>query len=282
MEITTTNGGFAFLLFLAAFAGLEAIWLVVLKKQSYPWAEALSSLGVATIKRMIDLATAGVAAGFMFWVYEFRFWTIEINTLWKALGCFLAIEFFYYWHHRFAHEIRWLWATHCVHHSPEHMNLTVAGRLGWTGLLSGSVLFFSPLALLGFHPMAVFLLLAMNLFYQIWLHTELVPKLGPLEWVLNTPSHHRAHHGSNPKYINKNYGGVLIIYDRLFGTFVEEDEAVIYGLTTPVHSNNPITIALHEWGNIIRDMLSTRRIRDGLGYMFGPPGWSPKKRKQSQ
>ncbi|WP_461535058.1 sterol desaturase family protein [Spongorhabdus nitratireducens] len=280
------SGGLRFLVFLGIFVLLEAGWLILQRRQSYPWKPALASFAVAAIKRIIEVATAGIAAGFMFWVYSHRFWTIEITGLASGFLFFLLLEFCYYWHHRWAHEIRWLWATHCVHHTPADMNLSVSGRLGWTGLISGSVIFFAPLALIGFHPLAIFLGLSASLFYQIWIHTELVGKLGPLEWVFNTPSHHRAHHGSNRRYINKNYGGVLIIYDRIFGTFVEEivdeSEPVVYGLTRPVNSNNPFRIALHEWFNMARDLNQATSWKHIPGYLFGPPGWKPGRRRTGQ
>ena len=141
-------------------------------------------------------------------------------------------------------------------------------------------MFFSPLVLMGFHPLAVVLALGAGLFYQIWIHTELVGKLGPLEWVLNTPYHHRVHHGSNRKYLNKNYGGVLIIYDRLFGTFAEEEDPVVYGTTRPVNSHNPFRIALHEWINIVRDVAGAQTWSQRWHYMFGAPGWKPDGRKR--
>ncbi len=275
MEMGTHSGNFWFLLGLAVIVLLEAIWLIIAKKQAFPWKESFANFGVAIIKRLIDLATYGVAAGVLFWVYDHRLFTIEIDSLGLGVGFFLLFEFAYYWHHRWAHEIRWMWATHSVHHSPNHMNLSVAARLGWTGLLSGSVLVFAPLAFVGFHPTLIFITLALSLFYQVFLHTELIGKLGPLEWVLNTPSHHRAHHGSNPRYIDKNYGGVLIIFDRLFGTFEKESEKVTYGLTKPLRTNNPIKIALNEWFGIGRDIGKSRNIKQALGYMFGRPGWKP-------
>ena len=168
-----------------------------------------------------------------------------------------------------------MWATHSVHHSPEHMNLSVAGRLGWTGLLSGSVLCLTPMAWLGYHPLLILVGLAASLFYQIWLHTELVGKLGPLEWVFNTPSHHRVHHASNLQYIDKNYGGVLIIFDRMFGTFEEEKEAPRYGLVSPHGSLNPFVIGLYEWWQIGKDAVKAQNPKEFFLYLFGRPGWKP-------
>ncbi len=165
-------------------------------------------------------------------------------------------EFCYYWFHRAAHRVRWFWATHAVHHSPNEFNLGIAYRFGWTGRLAGNAVFYVPMIWLGFPPQAVFATLALNLLYQFWLHTEWVPKLGWLEYVLNTPSHHRVHHASNAEYIDRNYGGVLIVFDRLFGTFAAErdDLPCRYGLVTPLMSNNPIRIAFHEWLKMAKDL----------------------------
>jgi sterol desaturase/sphingolipid hydroxylase (fatty acid hydroxylase superfamily) len=200
-------------------------------------------------------------------------WTVSLNQGWTILLLFLGTEFFYYWHHRFAHEVRWLWATHAVHHSAKHFNLSAAYRLGWTGWLSGNFLFFIPLCWLGFHPIAVAASLSINLMYQFWIHTELIPKLGWLEWVFNTPSHHRVHHAANPEYVDRNYGGVLIIFDRLFGTFTVEspDRLLTYGLTHPLRSYNPVKIVFHEWSRLFQDLRVARTWRDRCQVMIGRP-----------
>lgn len=282
MEIANELGNFVFLLGLLLLVLIEAIWLICLKKQSFPWQEAGANFGVALIKRIVDIATYGAAASLLFWAYEYRLATFKLDSVLIVTVYFLLFEFVYYWHHRWAHEIRWMWATHSVHHSSDYMNLSVSARLGFTGLVSGSVLVFMPLVIIGFHPLLVILTLAVSLFYQVFLHTELVGKLGPLEWVLNTPSHHRVHHGSNRRYLNKNYGGVLIIFDRLFGTFAEEKEQVTYGLTVPINTQNPFKIALSEWINIAQDVKKAGRFSHAFGYMFGQPGWRPKKKSQLQ
>ena len=275
------SGGLVLLLLLAAFVLIEAFWLIIVRRRGYDWKAAGASFGVAIGKRLIDSMTAGIAAAALFWVYEYRLFTIELSTFWTFLLFFVLFELAYYWHHRLAHEVRWLWATHSVHHSPDEMNLSVAARLGWTGLLSGSFLFFAPLVWIGFHPIAVFLLLAASLFYQIWIHTELVGKLPrPIEWLFNTPSHHRVHHASNRSYLDRNYGGVLILWDRVFGTFTEETEAPKYGLTEPVRSYNPIKIALREWDRMIRDVSRACSLSDSLNYIVAPPGWSPTRRRR--
>mgnify|MGYP000138325618 CR=1 FL=1 len=278
MEIGTHAGQFGFLILLSCAVLIEATFLIFGRKQEYEWGHSAASLGVAFIKRVVDALTAGATASILFWVYDLRLYTFELDTIWKLGVAFIAVEFAYYWHHRWAHEIRWLWATHGVHHTAPYMNLSVAGRLGWTGLLSGTVLFFAPLVLFGLHPYAVFLMLAAGLFYQIWIHTELVPRLGILEYIFNTPSNHRVHHGSNPEYLDKNYGGVLIIFDLMFGTYAKEEREnpVIYGTVNPMISKNPIAITLFEWRQILQDTYRARNITEIFMYMFGRPGWKPK------
>jgi sterol desaturase/sphingolipid hydroxylase (fatty acid hydroxylase superfamily) len=199
---------------------------------------------------------------------------INLSTPTAIMVLFFGQEFFYYWYHRAAHRIRWFWATHSVHHSPNELTLASAVRLGWTGKLTGTVVFFTPLVWLGFSPTSVVSVLAANLLYQFWIHATWIPKLGPLEWIFNTPSHHRVHHGSNPEYLDCNYGGVLIIFDRLFGTFVEErkDIAIRYGLTQPLYSYNPLRIAFHEWIHLGGDLWRAKSWRQRLSTLIGPPG----------
>jgi sterol desaturase/sphingolipid hydroxylase (fatty acid hydroxylase superfamily) len=244
------------------------------RKSSFSWKESLTSIGIAVGHRITNTVFSEVIqiAAFYF-AWQYRLLTIPLNQWWGILLLFLGIEFFYYWYHRASHEIRWLWATHAVHHSAQHLNLTAAYRLGWTGWLSGSFLFFMPLCWLGFHPIAVAIGLEVNLTYQFWIHTELIPKLGWLEYLFNTPSHHRVHHAVNPGYLDRNYGGVLIIFDRLFGTFTAErlDRRPIYGLTHPVRSYNPITITFHEWGKLFRDLIRARVWRDRYRVILGRP-----------
>lgn len=186
---------------------------------------------------------------------------------------FFAVELAYYWFHRWSHTVNWLWATHATHHSANEMTLPAAIRLGWTGLFSGGWLVYSPLVLLGFPPQMVFILLSANLLYQYWLHTEAIPKLGPLEWVLNTPSHHRAHHGSDDAYIDCNFGGVLIVFDRLFGSFVAEpdERGLRYGLTDPITSYNPGVIALRQWVVMGRAMRHAPGLRAAIAIAIDTP-----------
>jgi sterol desaturase/sphingolipid hydroxylase (fatty acid hydroxylase superfamily) len=216
--------------------------------------------------------------GYFLWTN--RATTVPLDGPWGLLLLFLGTELTYYWIHRASHEVRWLWASHMVHHTPEHIHLASAFRLGATELFSGGWLFHLPLYWLGFNPLAVSGMLTVNLFYQFWLHTDLIGRLGPLEWIFNTPSHHRVHHASNPKYLDKNMGMFLIIWDKMFGTFQpelteKEYQPLKYGLTKPLEKETPLRIIFHEWIQLWKDV-----ARKDLGwkekwfYLFGPPGWS--------
>jgi len=255
----------------------EALWLIVHRHERYAWQEATVSIAVAVGRRLATLAAAPLIGAAYALAWEHRLHTFPlIAQPWALLPLFLGIEFVYYWYHRWSHEVRWMWATHRTHHSSPVLHLPAAVRLGWTGLLSGGWLLYTPLVLLGFHPLAVLALIAANLIYQFWLHTETIPKLGPLEWVLNTPSHHRVHHAVNPRYLDRNYGGVLIVFDRLFGSFAAEDtsEPCRYGLVGKVAGRNPLMLAFEEWWGIARDVAAAPDWRARLALAFGPPGWS--------
>jgi sterol desaturase/sphingolipid hydroxylase (fatty acid hydroxylase superfamily) len=234
--------------------------------------EAAASIGVAIGDAVFRAAQAGIVAVPFAFVYRHRLSDIPLDSVWAVLLLFFGTEFLFYLFHWAAHNVRWLWATHAVHHTPTQINLTAGIRLGWTGLLSGNFLFFLPMAWLGFHPLAVLTMLAISLVYQFFIHTQLVPDLGPLEWVLNTPRHHQVHHACNDGCVNRNYGGILIIYDRLFGTFARHpDEELRYGLASPVASYNPIYIAFHEWIRIARDVRHSPDWAGRFRAMFGAP-----------
>jgi sterol desaturase/sphingolipid hydroxylase (fatty acid hydroxylase superfamily) len=183
-------------------------------------------------------------------------------------------DFLYYWDHRWMHEVRLLWANHVTHHSSRRYNLSTALRQPWSGFLTFWV--FAPMPLLGFPTAKTAKAGQLNLLYQYWIHTETIDRLpAPVEVVLNTPSHHRVHHGTNPQYLDKNYGGILILWDRLFGTFEPEVRRVTYGLTKNISTYNPLRIAYHEMADIARDVRSARSWRDRSGYLFRHPGWKP-------
>lgn len=255
---------------------IEAVLLRLNGRSLYSWKESLASLGIAFGQGAVVTVFKSFHLGVLLLVWEHRLWTLTLDSWGMVFWLFLGLEFCYYWHHRAAHYVRWLWATHSVHHSAEYLNLSAAYRLGWTGWLSGNIVFFLPLCWIGFHPMSVLTGLSLNLLYQFWIHCVVIPQLGWMEWIFNTPSHHRVHHASNSDYLDRNFGGVLIIFDRLFGTFKAEDPFVepIYGLTQPIRSHNPVVIALHEWGKLFKDLQAAKDWKQRFRYAFFSPGWS--------
>jgi sterol desaturase/sphingolipid hydroxylase (fatty acid hydroxylase superfamily) len=257
------------LVVMAVLAVAELAWARLLALRPYDLQASAASIGVAVGQAMIKPLTAGVIAATYGWIHGFAPWRLAVDDWRSWVIGFFALEFAYYWFHRWSHTINWLWATHAVHHSANEMTLPAAIRLGWTGIISGGWLVFAPLALLGMPPMMIALLLAANLLYQFGLHTEAVRKLGPLEWVLNTPSHHRAHHACDGPWLDCNFGGVLIVFDRWFGTFVPEPDqgGLRYGLTDPILSKNPAVIALRQWvimGKAFADAPDWRRRLEAL------------------
>lgn len=202
-------------------------------------------------------------------------WSIPV-TWWSLVLVVVLADITYYWEHRIAHEVRLLWTQHAVHHSSRDMNIVTAIRFG---PLEGvwSLIAHIPLAFMGFAPEAIIFSVVAVLAYQTWLHTELIGKLGPLEWVLNTPSHHRVHHGCDEKYLDKNYGGMLIVWDRLWGTFQAEEERPRYGLKRDFDSQNPVKVWFSEWPDLLRDIVRSKSYREAIGYLFRAPGWKPKR-----
>jgi sterol desaturase/sphingolipid hydroxylase (fatty acid hydroxylase superfamily) len=223
---------------------------------------------------VVDALGLTIAAPVLAFAYAHRLTTIELSGAGSFAVLFIGQEFFYYGYHRAAHRVGWFWATHSVHHSSNELTLAAALRLGWTGKLTGAALFVAPLVWIGFSPLAVGAVFATNLLYQFWLHAAWMPRLGPIEWVFNTPTHHKVHHAANGEYLDCNYGGVLIVFDRLFGTFRElrDDVPPRYGLTTPLLSHNPLRIALHGWLGLWRDVHRARGLGDALCIVLGPPG----------
>ncbi len=252
---------------------IEAAWQRFGLRRSVEWRGVAASMADALVRRSVDLAGLTLAAPVPAFAFAHRLATIPMHGVARWAGLFLLVEFAYYWHHRAAHRVRWFWATHSVHHSSNELMLASAIRLGWTGRLGGALLFYSPLVWIGFPPQAVFGLVTAGLFYQFWIHADWLPRLGPFEWVLNTPAHHRVHHASNAEYLDCNYGSVLIVFDRLFGSFVAErdDIAIRYGLVHPVRSHNPVRIAFDGWLAMGRAVVAARGVRARLGVLFGPP-----------
>ena len=195
------------------------------------------------------------------------------------LGAIVGWDFIYYWNHRFMHETRWLWAIHVVHHSSEHYNLSTALRQPVLDVF-GMFVPYGALSAIGFRPDTIETARGVNLLYQYWIHTETIGKLGPVEEVFNTASHHRVHHGSNRQYLDRNHGSILIIWDRLFGTFEREDEPVKYGLTKNIETYNPLKIATHEHADILRDVAASTTWKDRLQFVFRGPGWAYDRHKE--
>ncbi|MGF6478120.1 sterol desaturase family protein [Paraburkholderia sp. JPY419] len=258
---------------------IEAVVLSRRKSASSPfaWHEVWISLFDLAARRLMSLLPISVATPVFSFVYDHRIFTVGINSALMVFALFIGMEFCYYWYHRASHRVRFFWATHAVHHSPNQLTLSTAYRLGLTGKLTGSTLFFAPLVWLGIKPEVVLLTLFLNLMYQGWLHTTYIPKLGWFEYLFNTPSHHRVHHASNVDYLDANYGGVLIIFDRLFGTYVEEraDEPCRYGLVTPTTSRNPLVVEFEHWATLIRDMVNAKSPWIAINHVIQPPGWLP-------
>lgn len=243
----------------------------------YDWRAYGATACDVLVRLAVDATGLSITLPIINWAYLHRLTNMELDSISSIALLAISQEFFYYWYHRCAHQVRWFWASHAVHHSPNELTLMSALRLGWTGRLSGMSLFFLPLIWLGYSPKAVMGAVAINLTYQFWLHATWIPKLGPFEWVLNTPSHHRVHHGSNPPYLDCNFGGVLIVFDRLFGTLVEEDDRIPLkvGLTQPIWSYNAWLISVHEWLALARDLKSATGFRQGVKLLFGRPGRTP-------
>ena len=232
--------------------------------------ESFTTLLLAAGRLASRGASLILIAPIFLWAYDHRLFHLEVNDPWSLALLFFVVEFFYYWYHRCAHQIRWMWASHSVHHSTTHMNLTAAYRLGWTELFSGDWLFYLMPVLLGFNPFFVIAELTVNLSYQFFLHTDAVKSLGPLEWIFNSPAHHRAHHAMNGSVRDKNFGGILIIFDRMFGTFAapEAGETLRYGLHDQAPSFNPVRVAFAEWRKIWRDVSSASSLREACRVAF--------------
>lgn len=204
-------------------------------------------------------------------------WHLPVEA-WTLVLAVLAADFVYYWEHRISHEVRLLWVSHAVHHSAPIMNTSVAFRFGAFDPMIAAVSHL-PLILIGFDPLLVIFGELVVLSYQTWIHTEVIGRLGPLDRVLNTPSNHRVHHGADDKYLDKNYGGILMLWDQLFGTYQREEETPRYGLKTPLNSSNPFRVWFSEIPGLYRDLAGARSSGEALRYLLRPPGWRPLDRR---
>lgn len=257
------------------FIGLEMWVRHVQDRPKYDGKDAWASIGMGFGAAVINLLVKTTAFMVFLWVYQYRIFDLA-QFWWSWILLFFADDLTFYVHHRSCHEIRLFWAAHVNHHSSVNYNLAVALRQSW-GELFHKYIWYLWLPLVGFHPVQMLTIMAISLIYQFFLHTETVKKLPALiEYIFNTPSHHRVHHASNVRYLDRNHAGILIIWDRLFGTFAPEleEEPVVYGITTNIHTYNPFKIATHEYMHLGRDVAKAKRWRDKLGYIFRPPGWS--------
>lgn len=241
--------------------------------RGYESRDTAASLAMGVGNVVIDLFMKSVHYLLLATVAAFAPWRLG-GEWWQWILLLLGTDFCYYWFHRLSHEVRFLWAAHVNHHSSRRYNLSTALRQSWTTPFT-TLLFYWPLALLGFDPAHILAASALNTLYQFWIHTEVIDRVGWLEAILNTPSHHRVHHGRNIEYLDRNYGGMLIVWDRLFGTFEPERAAVDYGLTKNIETYNPVRVAFHEWQAMLGDVRRADSLRDAANYVLQPPGWSP-------
>lgn len=253
----------------------EMFWARRRAPQSYEPRDTLTSLALGTGSTVVNGLTAGLVAAALAWLYQHRVATIGW-AWWAWIACFVLDDFNYYWAHRTGHRIRWFWASHVNHHSSQHYNLSTALRQTWTGFIALSFIFRIWPAFIGFDPAMIVTVGAVNLVYQFWIHTEAITRLPRwFEAVMNTPSHHRVHHATNPIYLDRNYAGVFIVWDRLFGTFQPEldSEQIHYGIVKQLGTFNLAWSAFHEWVGIARDVWNAP-WRYKLGYLVMPPGWT--------
>ncbi|MBP7063916.1 sterol desaturase family protein [Ferrovibrio sp.] len=260
-----------------ALAALEVLLARWRGMDAYELKDTAASLLMGLVNLVQGLLFAGLVWAALQACYAVRLFDLPFNA-WTWLALLFAEDLAYYWFHRLSHEHRIWWAAHVNHHSSQHYNLSTALRQTWTGNLALTWIVWLPLALLGFPPALIVFQKGVSLVYQFWIHTEQLRRLPRwLEWLFNTPSHHRVHHATNPAYLDRNYAGIFIIWDRLFGTFAAErdDEPCRYGIVKNLGSFNPLVIACHEWIEIGRDLAQARNWRERFGYLFGPPGWAP-------
>lgn len=246
------------------------------RNQNHEVKDTATNIASGLVYFIISLLTKSLKLLLFFYVYNnFRLFTIDYNNWISWVVLFFLDDFTFYWGHRIAHTVNFYWASHVVHHSSERFNFSTALRKTWTYDVTGHFLFWIWLPIIGFHPLQIFAVKTLNFIYQYWIHTEKIGKLWkPIEFVFNTPSHHRVHHGSDLKYLDKNHAGVLIIWDRIFGTFQEEEETPTYGLTSNIKTHNLFNIEFHEWKSMFSRVKNSGGFVNGLKYLLMPPGWS--------
>ena len=261
------------------FVALIAIEWVVLRvtgrRHFYRFADSVANVGTGIIQQVSGIFFKVVVVGMYFALHaRAAAWEIPLDSVLAWCVCFVLVDFLYYWFHRISHEMNALWAAHVVHHQSEEFNLSVALRQSAFQPLC-SAFFYLPLALIGFPPVMFVAISSFDTLYQFWIHTRTIGRLGPFEHVFVTPSHHRVHHGSNPKYLDRNHGGTFIIWDKMFGTFQEEEEEPDYGVTLPLSSWNPIWANFHTWKNLVHQARGIDSWMDRIRVFTKPPGWEP-------
>jgi len=254
---------------------IEIVAARILERRVYRFADSFADLGCGMIEQLLGvLVKASLLAAYLTLYQRARVFDLPESSWPVFAACFLGVDFLYYWFHRTSHEVGAFWAAHSVHHQSEEYNLSVALRQGAFQSFF-SWIFYLPLAVVGFAPATFITCSALNTLYQFWIHTRLIGRLGPLEWVFNTPSHHRVHHGRNPRYIDRNHAGTLIIWDRIFGTFVEETDEPVYGVVKPLASANPLWANFATWGDLLGIAARARGFVDRLKPFVAAPGWRP-------
>ena len=254
---------------------IEMLWARRSRRDAYEPRDTLTSLAFGLGSTVSALLFGGVFVALYMGLWEFRLFDVPW-TWWAFALCFVLDDLKYYWVHRFGHRVRWFWASHVNHHSSQHYNLSTALRQTWTGFLTLGFVFALPLVLLGFHPAMIAICGGFNLIYQFWIHTEAIDRMPRwFEAVMNTPSHHRVHHATNPRYLDRNYAGVFIVWDKLFGTFEPEvrGEKIRYGIVKQLGSFNLLWAVFHEWIGIAQDMWRAP-WKHKLSYLLREPGWT--------
>ena len=247
-------------------------WEVIKHRRHYQLQDSIANTALALMHQGSDAVALFLLMPFFYWLHQFRLFEIELNV-WTLFTAFLLQDFLYYWFHRASHNIHWLWAAHVVHHSSTKMNFTTAFRQSLMYPIAGMWVFWMPMILLGFEPNIVFSVVALNLAFQFFVHTQTVGQLGVFEKVFNTPSHHRVHHATNEGYIDRNYAGVLIIWDKLFSTYAQEDlnKPITYGIVGQINSNNQLFITFHQWQYLLAQAKQQQGLVAKLKVLFAYP-----------
>jgi sterol desaturase/sphingolipid hydroxylase (fatty acid hydroxylase superfamily) len=254
----------------------EIVYLQMERNEKKDKTNVITSMLLGGGGVIVNLFLKGIILFVYSFLYEHRLFSFTNYSWWVWLLCFFADDHSYYWFHRCSHQIRFLWASHIVHHSPEEFTLAGGLRVPWTGSISGSFIFWAWMPLVGFSPAMILGMQAFSVIYQFWMHTELIKKLPTwFDTVFNTPYYHSVHHASDIPYLDKNHGGTLIIWDKIYGTFQQPIFQPIYGVSTQIDSKNPFVIAFSGWKDLLADIKKAKTGSEFVHYLFDSPGWSP-------